>query len=137
MAKKSKTQRAKASARRQEKKERQGQELVEAKIPEPVKEKKGISKLVSKDSSDKKDSEKGNAKKAAKSEKKDGIFSGITRFFKSVKTEMHRVTWPTRTDVARWSGVVVVALVFFGLYVFVLDNWIVTPILMAISSLGA
>ena len=39
------------------------------------------------------------------------------KFFKDVRAEMKRVTWPTRTDVLRWSGVVVVALLFFGVFV--------------------
>ena len=50
---------------------------------------------------------------------------------------MKRVTWPSREDVLRWSGVVVVALLFFGAYVAVLDNAIITPILLFISGLGA
>ena len=50
---------------------------------------------------------------------------------------MKRVTWPTRTDVLRWSGVVVVALLFFGVFVAVLDNAIITPLLVLISGIGA
>ena len=135
MAKKSKTQRAKASVRRAEKREHKEQEeLVEVTIPEPESEKK---KFFSRsDKKAEKASEK-EEKKAAKPEKKAGLWARFRAFIKNVRTEMHRVTWPTRQDVVRWSGVVVVALIFFGLYVFVLDNWIVTPILMGISSLGA
>ena len=59
------------------------------------------------------------------------------QFFKDVKAEMKRVTWPTRQDVLRWSVVVVAALLFFGVYVAVLDNGIITPILFLISGLGA
>ena len=59
------------------------------------------------------------------------------QFLRDVRAEMKRVTWPTRTDVIRWSGVVVGALVFFGVYVAVLDNLIVTPALLALTSLGA
>jgi len=58
------------------------------------------------------------------------------KFLKEVRAEMKRVTWPTRQDVVRWSGVVVGALLFFGVYVAVLDNLIVTPALLALSSLG-
>ena len=58
-------------------------------------------------------------------------------FVHDVKAEMKRVTWPSRTDVLRWSGVVVAALLFFGVYVFILDNAVVTPLLVAISSIGA
>ena len=50
---------------------------------------------------------------------------------------MRRVTWPSRQDVIQWTGVVIVALLFFGIYTLVLDDWIVTPLLFAISSLGA
>ena len=46
------------------------------------------------------------------------------------------MTWPTKQDVLRWSVVVVVALVFFGAYVALLDNVIITPLLIAISGLG-
>ena len=42
----------------------------------------------------------------------------------------------TKQDVLRWSVVVVVALVFFGVYVAVLDNVVITPLLIAISGLG-
>ncbi|MEG0376193.1 MAG: preprotein translocase subunit SecE, partial [Raoultibacter sp.] len=58
-------------------------------------------------------------------------------FLTEVRAEMKRVTWPTKADVLRWSGVVVVALLFFGIYVSVLDNLVVVPALMAISGLGA
>ena len=59
------------------------------------------------------------------------------QFFRDVKGEMKRVTWPTRTDVLRWSGVVVVALLFFGIFVAVLDNAIITPLLVLVSGIGA
>ena len=55
----------------------------------------------------------------------------------NVRKEIGRVTWPSRQDVIRWTGVVVAALVFFGVYVFILDNLVVTPLLLGISSLGA
>ena len=69
--------------------------------------------------------------------KKVGFFGRIKNYLLDVRTELRRVTWPSRQDVIRWSGVVIVALVFFSVYVFVLDNAIVTPILYAISGLGA
>ena len=85
----------------------------------------------------KKSSETVPEKKASKAEpKKEGFLARRFGFLKDVRAELRRVTWPTRIDVLRWSGVVVVALLFFSLYVFVLDNWIVTPLLVAISSLG-
>ena len=50
-----------------------------------------------------------------------------------MKAELKRVTWPTRIDVMRWTGVVVVALLFFGVFVAILDNLIITPLLILVS----
>ena len=140
MAKKSKTQRAKASARRAARKadvEQNAQVAAEDSTQEASsEEKKGLFKRSSRSSEEKSTKQtseaasKSSEKKPAKAPKKDGFFAGV-------RAEMKRVTWPTRQDVLRWSGVVVGALVFFGVYVFILDNWIVTPLLVAISSLGA
>ena len=135
MAKKSKTQRAKASARRAEKRE-----AVEE-VVEQVEELEGDSQEVKKSvktETPKKEkvlSKPESSTPAKKTAVKDP--GRIRTFLNGVRSEMKRVTWPTRLDVARWSGVVVAALIFFGLYVFVLDNYIVTPLLLAISSLGA
>ena len=135
MAKKSKTQRAKASAARQARKELAKMEAEEPKpiVEQPAEEK--TSKVKSLFSSKKETTEVQETKVKAKAEpvKKKKRF----QFFKDVKAEMKRVTWPTRTDVIRWSGVVVGALVFFGVYVAILDNVIVTPALVALSGLGA
>ena len=121
MAKKSKTQRAKASAARQARKV-QAAEL----------EAKGIS------------AEEVEAQKkaeAAKQEKKAVEKAKLKKqrfkFLKEVRSELKRVTWPTRNEVLRWTGVVVGALLFFGIFVAVLDNLIVTPIVVGISSIGA
>ena len=59
------------------------------------------------------------------------------KFLKEVKAELKRVTWPSRSDVLRWTGVVVIALIFFGLFVGLLDNVIITPLLVLISGIGA
>ncbi len=132
MAKKSKTQKAKASAARQQRKvERE----LEAANPQPDKaeeaapEKKGLFKKSS-DASASSDSGKP-AKKAEEKPKKKRF-----QFLRDVKAEMKRVTWPTRTDVLRWSGVVVVALLFFGIFVAILDNAIITPLLVLISGIS-
>lgn len=133
---KSKTQKAKASARRAEKKKQAQVEQATPVVVEETPEKKSfnpLSKLTKK-----KPAEEAPAKKSSKAEpKKQGFFARKFGFLKDVRAELRRVTWPSRVDVIRWSGVVVVALLFFSLYVFVLDNWIVTPLLVAISSLGA
>ncbi|MFQ9741617.1 MAG: preprotein translocase subunit SecE, partial [Slackia sp.] len=79
---------------------------------------------------EKQQSKKAAQKKAEKPKKK------RFKFLREVKAELKRVTWPTRVEVLRWTGVVVAALVFFGVFVAVLDNLIVTPLIVALSGLG-
>lgn len=138
MPKKSKTQRAKASARRAEKKLTAETAEVVEEVEAAEEEKKGGRLFSRKEKAEEVATPaQPSGKPVAKAEKKSGIIVRLTSFIKDVRAELRRVTWPTRTDVLRWSGVVVVALAFFSLYVFVLDNWVVTPLLLAISSLGA
>lgn len=144
MAKKSKTQRAKASAARAARKEaRQAEAAAEAlkqaqgESADTEAPKKKLFGKTSKTADSAKDAKQSKAvekkaeKKAAKPKKK------RFQFLRDVKAEMKRVTWPSRQDVLRWSVVVVAALLFFGIYVAVLDNGIITPLLFLISGLGA
>ena len=136
MAHKSKTQRAKASAAKANKKDRELRDEIAAEnAPEeqPVEEE-------SKGGLFKKKADKPEAKQQAAAVKKEEKpkkrrFLDRFKFFKDVRAEMKRVTWPTRTDVIRWTGVVVGALVFFGVYVAILDHVIVSPALIALSGL--
>ena len=132
MAKKSKTQRAKASERRQAKKAQALEELENptSDATESAEGEKPKKSLFSK--SEEKAEPAKPAKKAEIKPKKTRF-----KFLREVKSEMKRVTWPTRQDVLQWSGVVVVALLFFGVYVAILDSGIITPLLVAFSSLGA
>ena len=138
MAHKSKTQRAKASAAKANKKDREEREALAsentaAAAEETEEESKGG---LFKKKEAKPEAKQQNTAAAAKKEEKKPKKKHF-QFFRDVKAEMKRVTWPTRTDVIRWSGVVVGALLFFGVYTAVLDNVIVTPGLVALSGLGA
>lgn len=145
MAKKSKTQRAKASAARQAKKEAKALQSEQASSNdvdiEVAVESGKKSKSVKFSGTASKDSKKESvtaSKKSAKTEKKQAKKPGkLMQFLKDVRLELKRVTWPSREDVGRWSMVVVVALLFFGIYVSVLDNIIITPLLFMFSGLGA
>ena len=137
MAHKSKTQRAKASAAKANKKDREEREAlasenVEAVAEEADEESKGG---LFKKKETKPEAKQQNTAAAKKEEKKPKKVR--FQFLKDVRAEMKRVTWPTRQDVIRWTGVVVGALLFFGIYVAVLDNLIITPGLVALASLGA
>ena len=143
MAKKSKTQRAKASAARQARKaERErAEELSEqeassqaADSAKQAAEEPKRSILKKRDDSAASDAkESSESKKASKKADDAKPKKKRFQFFRDVKAEMKRVTWPTRIDVLRWSGVVVAALVFFGVFTAILDNLIVTPLLVLIS----
>lgn len=150
MAKKSKTQKAKASKLRAEKKIAKAQEQTDKAKGLNTAEsqnneaKSGVKKLLGKKSPEKKEKsaaelrqERRDAKIAAKENKKPRKHGKIIQFFLDVKAELKRVTWPDSKDVRQWTGVVIGALIFFGVYVAVLDNWIVTPILVWISSFGS
>ena len=46
-------------------------------------------------------------------------------FYQEVKLEMRKTTWPTRTEVWSTTVVVIIAVIFFGFYLFGID-WVVT-----------
>ena len=134
MAKKSKTQRAKASAKKAAKKAAQERgEVVVAVEEEPKKKGFLAKKEAKKQEKEKQESLQDYQIKQEEANTKKRRF----QFFFDVRAEMRRVTWPSRQDVIQWTGVVIVALIFFGIYTLILDDWIVTPLLFAISSLGA
>lgn len=126
MAKMSKTQRAKASAKRAAKKEAAQNQPVET--AEEKESSEEVKAAKAQDTKAKKDSAKETKKKEAP--KKQHF-----QFLKDVRAELKRVTWPTKKDVFQWSGVVVAALLFFGIFVYLLDNFVVTPSLIGVSSI--
>lgn len=126
MAKRSKTQQAKASAKRAAKRAAAEESLNN--VAEVSENKDEVVKKAEPKKSETKPAEK---KKAEKAKPKKQHFV----FLKEVKQELKRVTWPSRKDVIQWSGVVVAALLFFGIFVALLDNLVVTPSLVAVSSI--
>lgn len=133
MAKKSKTQKAKASAKKAAKKIAQEREVEVVVEEEPKKKGLLAKKEAKKKEKEKQESLQDYQIKQEEAKPKKRRF----QFFFDVRAEMRRVTWPSRQDVMQWTGVVIVALLFFGVFTLILDDWIVTPLLFAISSLGA
>ena len=127
MAHKSKTQQQKAAEKKQNKKDRAQRE-----------EAAGVAQATAADGEGAaKETKPAKQQAAAATKKETKPKKTRFEFLKDVRAEMKRVTWPSRTDVIRWSGVVVGALLFFGVYTAVLDNVIITPGLVALTSLGA
>jgi preprotein translocase subunit SecE len=54
--------------------------------------------------------------------KKPGVFARFGKYLKDVRTELRRVSWPSRNDVVNSSIIVIVTLVFFMAFTFVIDN---------------
>ena len=50
-----------------------------------------------------------------------GWWHRMTEFFKDVRSEMKRVTWPTQKEVYATTIVVILTSAFFGLYLFRVD----------------
>ena len=53
------------------------------------------------------------------------LLGRVGEFYQEVKLEMRKTTWPTRTEVWSTTVVVLIAVVFFGFYLFGID-WLVT-----------
>jgi preprotein translocase subunit SecE len=61
--------------------------------------------------------------------RKENILHKVVAYFKNVRLEIKRTTWPSRMDVLRMSLIVVGTLIFFGVLIFILDwvmNWLNT-----------
>ncbi len=45
----------------------------------------------------------------------------LKHFYRDVRQEMKRVTWPTRNEVSSTTMVVVIAVFFFGFFLWIVD----------------
>lgn len=98
------------------------QEAPQDKQSAPETKKKGLFKS----KADKAQDKKGSSAKSAKSAKKGkggkpSVFTRIKNYFKAVKTEMHRVVWPTKKELLNYSVAVIVSLIVVGIVIAVLD----------------
>ncbi|MGB4442744.1 MAG: preprotein translocase subunit SecE [Coriobacteriia bacterium] len=57
-----------------------------------------------------------------KSAAKPSIFARFGKYLKDVRTELRRVSWPTRQDVLSSSVVVIITLLFFMVFTLIIDN---------------
>ena len=78
------------------------------------------------------EAKKKDAKKA--DSKKPGLVERARTYFKGVKSEIKRVTWPTKNELVKYTGAVLGMLVFFGVLIAVVDALIV-PVLYAYQGL--
>ena len=64
----------------------------------------------------------------AEKNKKPGFFKRIANWFGDVKTEMRRVTWPTKDELKSYSVAVIVMLIVFGVLIWLVDTGIVAAL---------
>ena len=51
-----------------------------------------------------------------------GPFVRFREFLHEVRVEMRNVTWPTMTDVRATTVVVIITVIFFGIFLFIVDK---------------
>lgn len=112
--------------------QRNAQPSAPAKAQAAAEPKKGVSRKAAKDAESasksvarakadmKASKEKAKAKKKKKDEKP-GFFGRIRNYFRAVRTEMRRVTWPSKKELVNYSLVVIASLMVVGVVIAVLD----------------
>jgi len=58
-------------------------------------------------------------------------YKRILPFFREVRAELKKVTWPSKNEVYSTTLVVIIATLFFGFYLFFLDlifSWVISQI---------
>jgi len=78
---------------------------------------------------------KARAKDPKKANKKPNIFRRFIEYLKQVRLEIKRTTWPTKNEVLNMTIIVIVALLFFGAFIFIID-FIMVEILNLYSGLA-
>jgi len=58
-------------------------------------------------------------------------YKRVIPFLKDVRAELKKVTWPSRNEVTSTTIIVIIAIVFFGFYLFFMDvvfSWLLSQI---------
>lgn len=78
--------------------------------------------------------DKEKAKAKADREKKPGVGKRIARFFRELRSELKKVSWPTRADTLKKTGIVIVCVIVVGIIVWIFDG-IASSVIDALLSL--
>ncbi len=74
------------------------------------------------------------AKAKAAKDKKPGFFKRVGRFFRELKAELKKVSWPTWNDTIKKTGIVIVCVIVVGVIVWIFDG-IASAVIDALLSL--
>lgn len=108
MAKKERNRRSARKARAEERAQREAAQVATNSQAAAVKETRSEAKA--------------QTPKQTKKDAKPGFFARIGNYFSAVKSEMHRVTWPSKQELKDYSIGVIVMLIVFGISIWVIDN---------------
>lgn len=78
--------------------------------------------------------DKEKAKAKADKEKKPVVGKRIARFFRELRSELKKVSWPTRADTLKKTGIVIVCVIVVGIIVWIFDG-IASSVIDALLSL--
>lgn len=78
--------------------------------------------------------DKEKAKAKADKEKKPGVGKRIALFFRELRSELKKVSWPTRADTLKKTGIVIVCVIVVGIIVWIFDG-IASSVIDALLSL--
>ena len=78
--------------------------------------------------------DKEKAKAKADKETKPGVGKRIARFFRELRSELKKVSWPTRADTLKKTGIVIVCVIVVGIIVWIFDG-IASSVIDALLSL--
>lgn len=53
---------------------------------------------------------------------KKSFFSRMSKFFKETKSELKKVTWPSKETIKKNTGVIIVFIIIVALFLFVCDS---------------
>ena len=67
-------------------------------------------------------------------QKKPGPIKRLMNYFSDVRTELRRVTWPSRQETSSYTAAVIVMLIVFGVVIWAVDTGI-AALLVAFTSL--
>lgn len=67
-------------------------------------------------------------KAAEKKGKKPGIFKRFRNYLGDVRSEMHRVVWPSKSELKSYSIAIIGMLVVFGLLIWLVDSGILAAL---------
>ncbi|MDR3307958.1 MAG: preprotein translocase subunit SecE [Coriobacteriales bacterium] len=121
-------------ASKAEKEEKRADKVPVISAKDPSKSKKGQPKAAAKDSGKSKKEQPKASKGSGKGSKKESVLKRILNYFHNVRLEIKRTTWPTRSEVLNMTLIVIGALIFFGVLIFILD-WVMTNLLVLYSLL--